>query len=128
MGVVYRSSLRTTRMSAVLTDIDSGAGAATLEICTAAYATVLLTFTLSDPSGVVAGDALTLSGMPKNANASAGGVAAVARIKESGGTVVADGLTVGTSGANIIISNTTITNGAAYSLTSGVLTHNTSGV
>jgi hypothetical protein len=127
MGVVYRSSLRTTRMNAVLTDIDSGAGAATLEICTAAYATVLLTFTLSDPSGSVSGDVLTLSGMPKSANAAAGGVAAVARIKESGGATVLDGLTVGTSGTNIIISNTTITNGAAYSLTAGTITHNTAG-
>lgn len=127
MAVVYRSSLRTTRMNAVLADIDSGAGPGTLEICTAAYATTLLTFTLSDPSGVVAGDVLTLSGMPKAANAAAGGTAAVARIKESGGTVVLDGLTVGTTGTNVIISNTTITNGAAYSLTAGTITHNTVG-
>lgn len=128
MGVIYRASLRTTRMNSVLTDMDSGAGPATLEIGTTGFASVLLTFTLSDPSATVSGDVLTLSGMPKNANASAGGVAAEARIKESGGQVVTSGLTVGTSGANIIISNTTITNGAAYSLTAGTITHNTSGV
>lgn len=127
MGVIYRSTLRTTRMDAVKTDIDSGVGAATLEIGTSGFGSTLLTFTLSDPCGTVSGDVLTLSGMPKNANASAGGVAAEARIKESGGTVIVSGLTVGTSGTNVIISNTTITNGAAYSLTAGTITHNTAG-
>jgi hypothetical protein len=123
MAVIYRSSLRTTRMQAVRDDIDSGAGAGTLEIGTAAFASVLLTFTLSDPASTVAGDVLTLSGMPKNTNASAGGTAALGRIKNSNGDVIVDGLSVNTAGANIIISNTTITNGAAYSLTAGTITH-----
>jgi hypothetical protein len=114
-------------MTDVETDIDSGAGAATLEIGTTGFGSTLLTFTLSDPAGTVSGDVLTLSGMPKTANAAAGGTAAEGRIKESGGTVIVSGLTVGTSGTNIIISNTTITNGAAYSLTAGTITHNTSG-
>jgi hypothetical protein len=39
--------------------------------------------------------------------------------------VIVSGLTVGTSGTNLIISNTTITNGASYSLTSGTITHAT---
>jgi hypothetical protein len=125
MAVTYRSTLRTTRMQAVRDDIDSGAGAATLEIGTSGFGSTLLTFTLSDPASTVTGDVLTLSGMPKTANASAGGVAAEARIKESGGTVIVSGLTVGTSGTNVIISNTTITNAAAYSLTSGTITHAT---
>lgn len=125
MAVTYRSSLRTTRMTAVETDIDNNAAAATLEIGTTAFASTLITFTLSDPAGTVSGDTLTLSGMPKTANASAGGAAAEARIKDGGGTIIVSGLTVGTSGTNVIISNTTITNGAAYSLTSGTITHAT---
>lgn len=123
MAVNYRTTLKTTRMQAVRDDIDSGAGAATLEICSAAFASVLITFTLSDPASTVATDTLTLAGMPKSANASAGGTAAVARIKESTGTVIVNNLTVGTSGADIIVSNVTITNGAAYSLTAGTIVH-----
>lgn len=123
MAVNYRASLKNTRMTAVATDIDSGAGAATLEVCTAAFATVLVTFTLSDPASTVAADVLTLSGMPKTANAAATGTAAVARIKESGGTVVVNNLTVGTSGTDIIISSTAITSGNPYNLNSGTITH-----
>lgn len=129
MGVVYRASLRTTRMNAVETDIDSGAGAATLEIGTTGFASVLATFTLSDPAGSVSGDVLTFSGMPKSTTASNTGTAAEARIKESGGTVIISGLTVGTSGTNVIISpSTSITSGQTVNLTAATLTHNTSGV
>ena len=123
MAVDYRASLKTTRMQAVRDDIDSGAGAATLEICSASFAAVLVTFTLSDPASTVSGSVLTLAGMPKTANASAGGTAAVARIKESGGTVIVNNLTVGTSGADIIISSTSITSGAPYNLNAGTITH-----
>ena len=128
MGVIYRSTLRTTRMQAVETDIDSGAGAGTLEIGTTGFASTLAIYTLSDPAGVVAGDVITGSGMPKTTTAIAGGVAAEARIKESGGAVVVSGLTVGTSGTNVIISpSTTITNGQTCNLTALTLTHNTVG-
>jgi hypothetical protein len=129
MGVIYQASLRTTRMNAVETDIDSGVGAGTLEIGTTGFASTLVTFTLSDPAGVVAGDVLTGSGMPKTATAAAGGVAAEARIKNSTGTVIVSGLTVGTSGTNVIISpSTTISNGQTCNLTALTITHNTAGV
>jgi len=123
MAVNYRTSLKTTRMTAVRDDIDSGAGAGTVEICSAGFAAVLVTFTLSDPCGTVSGDTLTLSSMPKTATASNSGTAAVARIKESGGTVVVNNLTVGTSGTDIVISSTTITSGNPYNLNSGTLVH-----
>lgn len=125
MAFNYRTTLRTTRMQAVRDDIDSGAGAATLEICTAGYASVLIIFTLADPASTVSGDILTLAGVPRTANAIAAGVAAIARIKESAGTVVVNDLTVGTSGTNIIISSTTIVIGLPYNLNSGTLTHAT---
>lgn len=123
MAVNYAAGVKTTRMQAVRDAFDSGSGAATLEICTAAYASTLITFTLSDPASTVAGDILTLSGMPKTATAAAGGTAAVARVKSSDGTVQCSGLTVGTNGTDIVISNTTITNAASYSLTAGTITH-----
>jgi len=126
MAVTYRASLRTTRMTDVVTDIDSGAGPATIEIGTAGFATVLAILTLSDPAGTVTGDVLTFSGMPKSTTGLATGVAAEARIKEAGGTVIVSGLTVGTSGTNVIISpSTTITVGQTVNLTSATITHAT---
>lgn len=119
----YASGVRTTRMQAVRDAIDAGAAAGTLEVCTTSYASVLITFTLSDPASTVAGDVLTLSGMPKTVAAGNSGEAAIARIKDSDGNVVVEDLTVGTSGTNIIISSTSISSGANYSLTAGTITH-----
>ncbi len=124
MSVVYRTSLKTTRMQAVRDDIDSGAGAGTLEIGTAVFAATLVSITLDDPASTVSGDTLTIAGVPKDGVASGTGTAAEARIKEYGGTVIISGLTVGTSGTNIIISpSTTITSGQTVSLTAGTITH-----
>lgn len=123
MAISYRTSLKTTRMQAVRDDIDSGAGPATLEICSASYAAVLVTFTLNDPASTVTGDTLTLAALPLTATAGNSGTAAVARIKESGGTVVVNGLTVGTSATDITISSTTITSGVPYNLNSGTIVH-----
>lgn len=129
MGVIYAASIRTSRMTVVETALDAGAGAAYLEIGDAGFASVLVTFTLSDPAGTVSGDVLTGSSMPKSATAGNSGTAAEARLKDSTGTVVASGLTVGTSGTNVIISpSTSITSGQSCSLTALTLTHNTSGV
>lgn len=123
MAVNYASGVKTTRMQAVRDAIDAGAGAGTIEICTSAYASVLITFTLSDPASTVSGDTLSLAGLPKSATAGNSGTAAIARIKDSNGTVVAQGLTVGTSGTDIIVSNTTINSGQSYQLTAGSIVH-----
>lgn len=123
MAVNYASALKDTRMTSVITAIDQDVGAGTLEICTSAYATTLITFTLSDPCGTVSSGTLTFSGMPKTAAAGNAGTAAVARIKDNSGDVIVSGLTVGTTASDVIISNTTITNGASYSLTSATITH-----
>lgn len=113
-------------MNDVETDIDSGAGAATVEIGDAGFANVLAIFTCSDPAGTVSGDVLTFSGMPKSTTALLTGTAAAARIKESGGAVIVSGLTVGTSGTNLIISpSTSITSGQTCNLTALTITHAT---
>lgn len=127
MAISYSQTLQNTRMDAVLTAIDAHASPATLEICTAAYASVLVTITLGDPSfsrgGTKPNTALTMLGVPKSNNASASGTAAVARIKEGGGTTVADGLTVGTSATDIILNSTSITSGQQVSISAGTITH-----
>jgi len=57
------------KLDAVLAAIDARANPATLEICTAAHATVLVTLTLSDPSfthgGAKPNTALTIAGVPR---------------------------------------------------------------
>jgi hypothetical protein len=111
-------------MTAVRDDIDSGAGAGLLRIFTAGYALQLVEFACSDPCGTVSGPVLTFSGMPKSATASASGTAAVARLVESGGATIADDLTVGTSGTDIVIGpSTSINSGQTVQWTAGTITH-----
>lgn len=124
MAVNYRTSLKTARMTAVRDDIDSGTGAGKLRIFTSGYSTLLVEFTCNDPCGTVSGDTLTFSGLPKTATAAATGTAAVARFVNSNDTTIVDGLTVGTSGTDIIISpSTNITNGQTVEWTSGTIQH-----
>lgn len=125
MAVTYAAALRTTRMNAVLTAIDGDVGAATLEICSAAYASVLAVLTLNDPAGSVSGDVLTLDVTPEPEDASANntGIAAVARIKDNSGDIIISGLTVGTTGTDIIVTSTSITAGDTIKLTSFTITH-----
>lgn len=123
MSVTYRAALKTVRMQAVADDIDSGPAAGTLEVGTAAMALVLATFTCDDPCGVVAGSVLTFSGLTKSVLASNGGTAAEARFKNSTGTTIVSGLTVGTIGTDIIISSTSVSAGQQLDWTAGTITH-----
>jgi hypothetical protein len=128
MGVIYASALRTTRMNDVKTAIDAGSGPGTLEIGTTAMGTVLAVLTLSDPCGTVSGDTLTFSAITQDSSADNTGTAAAARIKDSTGAIVISGLTVGTSGTDIILSSTAITSGQVVPMTSAMIVHNISGV
>lgn len=128
MGIVYRASLRTTRMTDVQVDIDSGAGPGTLEIGDAGFGSVLAVVALADPCGAVAGDVLTLTMPQSDPSIDNTGIAAEARVKESGGAVVGSGLTVGTVGTNVIVNTTSFVAGATFTITSATITHNTSGV
>jgi len=125
MPVSYSAALQTTRMNAVVTAIDANASPATLEIGTAAMAQVLVIITLSDPSFTVAGTpaVMTMAGVPKSGTASAGGTAAAARIKDGGGAIIVSNLTVGTSGSDINLNSTTISNGQTVTISAGTITH-----
>lgn len=123
MTVTYANALKDTRMQAVVNALDAQSSYATLEICTAAYAAVLCVITLQKPSFSEGGQAITMAGVPKNGTATATGTAAAARLKDSAGTVQINNLTVGTSGADINLSSTSITNGQTVSITSGQITH-----
>lgn len=124
MSVIYRTSLKTTRMQAVADDIDSGAGPGVLQIGTAGMGTVLAEFTLTDPCGLVSGDTLTLDCDPDiSTTGAATGTAAEARVRNSTGTDIVTGLTVGTSGTNIIVSNASIATGQPVDLVTATIQH-----
>ncbi len=124
MSVNYSSTLKSTRMQAVITAIDAGAGPGTLEIGTTAFASVLATITLADPSFTESGGVITMAGAPRSdTSADATGTAAVARIKDSNGNVVVNNLSVGTSGTDIVLASTSLTAGQAVSISSGAITH-----
>lgn len=122
MATGYRTSLKATRMNAVKTDIDSGGAAGSLEIGTTAFGAILSTHTLSYPSSpVTATDTLTFS--PIASATTSAGTPAVARIKTSGGTVIVDNLTVGTSGQQVIVDVSPFTAGGTASVTGLTIQH-----
>lgn len=125
MAVTYSTAAKTARMNAVITQIDAGAGAGTIEIGTSGMGTVLAILTLADPCGSAASGVLTFDFDPDIADSSANatGTAAEARIKDSDGTVIISGLTVGTSGTDIVLDSTSITAGQSVTLTTGTITH-----
>ena len=126
MAVVYTNAVKIARMAAV---VSQSGPSAVLEIGTTAMGTVLATFNLNNPiAGAATGaGVLTLSGFPKSdTSADASGTAAAARIRTAtGGTDIITGLTVGTSGTDIIIDNINIVAAQTVTLNSAVITHAT---
>ena len=126
MAVTYTNAVKIARMAAV---VSQSGPSAVLEIGTTAMGTVLATFNLNNPiAGAATGaGVLTLSGFPKSdTSADASGTAAAARIRTAtGGTDIITGLTVGTSGTDIIIDNINIVAAQTVTLNSAVITHAT---
>lgn len=127
MSVTYSQSVKTARMTATRDQIDVGGAAGRLEICTTGYGAVLASIALGYPgnlTGTVSGSTLTLTGFPRSdVSADAGGQAAVARIRTSGSVDVVTGLTVGTSGTDVILNTTTVTLNQALVINSATFTH-----
>lgn len=122
MAVTYTNAVKTARITATRDHFANG----TLEIL-AANDTVLAIFGLSASGGTIATDTWTLvfdnATVTGEAGAGAGTAAAKAQIKTSGGTADLTGLTVGTSGADINLNNTSIANGQNVTLSSATLQH-----
>lgn len=125
MAVTYSTAVKTARMNAVITQIDAGAGPGTLEIGTTGFGSVLAILPLADPCGTAAAGVLTFDFDPdiSDNSANATGTAAEARVKDSDGTVIISGLTVGLSAADIILDSLSITAGQTVTLTTGTITH-----
>ena len=91
-----------------------------LDIRTSGGASTLATFTIT--WGSAASGAVAVASTPVSATASATGTAAEARLYHSSGSDEISGLTVGTSGTDITVSNTSITSGQDVELSSFTFT------
>jgi hypothetical protein len=118
MAVTYHADVKNARMEATRGEVANG----TLEILTSGDV-LLATFGLDATAGTVTADVWTLEFDADTVAAGAAGTAAKAQIKDSGGTARITGLTVGTSAADVIVSNTNIANGQDVIMTGATITH-----
>lgn len=125
MAVTYSTATKTARMTAVVTTIGTSGK---LKLFTAADS-LLATFTLAATAGTVSGTVLTLSDNNGGSagilstTASAGGTATKASISTSADVDVVTGLTVGTTGTDLILDNNALTNGQSITINSATITH-----
>lgn len=87
-----------------------------LDIRTTGGATVLATFTIT--WGAAASGAASVASTPVSTTGAATGTAAEARLYHSTGSDEISGLTVGTSGTDVTVDNTSIASGQNVDLTS----------
>lgn len=126
MAVTYSNTVKDARMQAVIDAIDADASPGNLVIGTSGLSGatgVLATIALSATSATTSAGVLTFSDLPKEDDASATGTAALAELRDGAGTVIVSGLTVGTSGTDIIITSTSISSGQPVRVTAATITH-----
>ena len=133
MPVNYPATVATPRLQ-VMADLVAGKTIAAATGTATAGSLVIGTSGLSGATGVLAtiplpttaftvsGKVATLQGVPLSATASATGTAALAELRNNSGTVIASGLTVGTTGTDIVLGSTAISSGQQVSITSGTIT------
>ena len=133
MTVEYNDAAANARLAAGLTatgvpgqSVDGNSGFGQLVIGTSALAGatgVLATLTLPKPCGTIASRVWTLAGVPINVTPATGGAAALAELRDSAGTTIINGLTVGTAGTDIIVSTTTFSTSVPVTVQAGSITH-----
>lgn len=118
MSVVYSAAVKTARMNADATYFANGQ----LQLLNSTGG-VLATFVLNGTAGSVTGSVWTLGFSAMTVNASAAGTATQAQIVNSSGVAGITGLTVGTTGTDIVLNNTSIATGQSITLSSATVTH-----
>lgn len=130
-GLTYSTTAANARLVAALTaavsgqSVDGNSSFGQLVIGTASLSGatgVLCTVTLQKPSFSIASKVATMLGVPLSCTASANGTAALAELRDSAGTTILSGLTVGTSGTSIVLGTTSITSGLTVTISSGTIT------
>lgn len=125
MSVIYSTAAKTARMNAVVSTIGTSGK---LKLFSAADA-LLATFNLAATAGTVSGAVLTFSDANGGADgilsttASSAGTATKASITTSADADVITGLTVGTSGTDLVLDNNVLANGQAITINSATITH-----
>lgn len=123
MAIIYSTAVKNSRLQAVVNALGTG-GLLVIGTSALSGATgVLATEALGNPAGSVSNGVLTLSGTPLTVAASGTGTAAKAELRDSANNVIASGLTVGTSAADIILDSVNITAGQNVTINSGTITH-----
>lgn len=119
MAVNYTDSVKVSRMTATRDFFAGG----TLEVRTASDV-VLAEFELSPSGGSVAGAGVwTIGFVSGSVTSLSSGVATNAVLKNSVGDVHLTGLTVGTSGSDIVLNTTDVVIGETFDLTAATITH-----
>jgi hypothetical protein len=132
MPIAYSTATKNNRLSMALlaaavtpasgASVDANSSFGKLVIGTAGMAAVLATITLLKPSFSISGGVATLLGVPLSATASGTGTAAAAQLQDSAGNAIGSGLTVGTSGTDIVINAVAISSGQTVTITAGAIT------
>lgn len=135
MPPVYSTTLKSKRMQ-IVSDMVAGKTPAASTGSATAGSLVIGTSALSGAVGVLAtiplsttpftengAGQLSLNGVPLSASPSASGTAAKAEFRDNAGNVIIGGLTVGLSGADIIVNTVTVASGVPFQVTSGTITH-----
>lgn len=129
MALAYATTLRNSRLDAINTAANAGAGAALLRIYDGtrpasggAATTLLAELTFTDPAFGAAGSGIiTASAITQDASANATGTATWFRVVDSSATFVMDG-NVGTSGSDLNMTTTSIVATQPVSCSSFVIT------
>lgn len=130
MAISYTTTLRSTRVTAVLTAIDAGSGAGTIKAYSGSVpanvgaslgaATLLCTLTCSDPAGTVTNGVLTFSAITNDSSGDANGSPTFARVLDSDGNAVLQcSAGVGSGDLNF---GAAVVSGQPVSITSFVIT------
>ena len=125
MSVIYSANTKQNRMAAVVTSIGTSGK---LKLFTSADA-LLATFTLAATAGTVSGSTLTFSDANGgtagilNTTASGAGTATKASITTSADADVITGLTVGTTGTDLVLDNNVLAVSQAITINSAAITH-----
>src|SRR5258708_738636 len=124
MSVVYNNTLKSTRMTDVVTAIGT---TGFLNIYTTGLGTLLASIPLANPAGSVSLGVLTFGGTPlTESSANASGTAAAATVTTAangGGTLIIGSLTVSSSVGDIVLSSTNIVAGQPVTITGASITH-----